>query len=281
VALGDQNIALGTAAIAQGQNSYAISDGTIALGQTARALATNAIAIGTMSTATGFDATAVGNSASAKGPNSSAFGTNAVAASANATAVGNSAAAMGPNSSAYGTNAVAGSANATAIGAGATVNAGAVNSSAIGTGAVASLSNQMVLGTSSQTYTAPGMNSDLSRARQSGLLGVVTSDAAGNLASDNGALYKQIAGIKAGAAVAMALADPYLTGTQNFGVKMNWGGFDGANAMGFSAAGVLGRGLLLKGDQLTLSAAAGMGESNVSGYYRTMFGGHAGMQLSW
>ena len=45
---------------------------------------------------------------------------------------------------------------------------------------------KMVFGTEGATYTAPGMNSDLSRARQSGLLGIVTSDDSGNLASDNG-----------------------------------------------------------------------------------------------
>ena len=92
-----------------------------------------------------------------------------------------------------------------------------MNSTAIGAGATTSFNNQIVLGTSNQTYTMPGMNSDLSRSRQSGLLGVVTSDSAGNLASDNGALYKQTAGIKAGAAIAMALSDPNISGSEDSG----------------------------------------------------------------
>ena len=74
-----------------------------------------------------------------------------------------------------------------AIGTGAW--AGANNSSAIGAGAVASLPNQMVFGTASETYTAPGITSNLSKSRQSGSLEVVTSDANGNLATDGGQIY--------------------------------------------------------------------------------------------
>jgi hypothetical protein len=139
----------------------------------------------------------------------------------------------------------------------------------------------MVFGTASETYAAPGMNSDLSRSRQTGLLGVVTSDTTGNLASDNGALYKQVAGIKAGVAIGMALSDPTLTGSEKFGLKMNVGTFDGANATGFSAAGVLGRGLLTQGDRLSISGAAGWGQANVSGYTKSMTGGRASMQFTW
>jgi trimeric autotransporter adhesin len=161
------------------------------------------------------------------------------------------------------------------------VAAGANNSTAIGTGATASLSNQMVFGTASTTYTASGINSDLSRDRQSGRLGIVTSDNFGNLASDNGALYKEVSRVKSAAAVSMALADPILADTQHFAVKLNWGGFDGANAVGVTASGLLRRDLITKGDQLTLSGGVGYGESSVTGNSESTVGGHAGAQLAW
>ena len=60
------------------------------------------------------------------------------------------------------------------------------NATAIGNGAVATRDNQVVIGTASDTYTAPGITSAASRAAQSGPLQVVTTDANGNLASDGG-----------------------------------------------------------------------------------------------
>ena len=63
------------------------------------------------------------------------------------------------------------------------------NSAAFGTGATATRENQMVLGTASNTYSAPGIASDASRAAQSGPLEVVTSDGAGNLATDGGSIF--------------------------------------------------------------------------------------------
>lgn len=251
VSLGNQNYASGVAAIAQGQASSAVGDGTTALGLMASASNTNAISIGTISTATGLNATAVGAGASATGDNSAAFGVNASASGTNATAIG--------------------------AGASAAYN----NSTAVGQGATTTRANQLVLGTASQTVSAPGINSDLSRSRQSGPLGIVTSDNAGNLASDNGALYKEVTGIKAGAAIAMALSDPILAGSESFGIKMNVSTFDGANAMGMSAAGVVARNMFRSKNQLTISGAVGVGQASTFGYQRTMTGGRVGAQFTW
>ena len=253
VSLGNQNFASGFAAIAQGNGSTAISDGAIGLGLTAYAFNTNAIAIGTRSVATGSDSTAVGSSANASGTNSTALG-----AGANAAGI-----------------------NSTAVGAGATVAAGHTNSTAIGQGATTTRDNQMVLGTANQTYTAPGMNSNLSRSRQSGPLGVVTSDNAGNLASDNGALYKEVTGIKAGAAIGMALSDPVLAGYESAGLKMNVSTFDGAHAVGVSAAGVVARNMMDFKNQLTVSGAVGVGQASTFGYQRTMTGARGSAQFTW
>ncbi len=168
-----------------------------------------------------------------------------------------------------------------ALGTQTTVMAGLRNSSAIGAGATATLDNQMVFGTTDTTYTAPGMNSTLSRARQHGPLGVVTSDNSGNLASDNGSLYREVARVKSGAAVAMALADPTLAEYERFAVKLNWGGFDGANAVGLTTIGLLGKSVITKGDRLTISGGFGWGESSVTGYSESVTGGRAGIQLAW
>ena len=94
-------------------------------------------------------------------------------------------------------------------------------------------------------------------------------------------LYKQLAKVKSGAAVAMALADPTLGANEKFGMKVNWGGFDGANAFGLTTMGVLGKDVLSKGDKLTVTAGAGWGQSTVTGYTQSVTGGHAGLQLSW
>ena len=212
-------------------------------------------------------AIAIGNNAQATQVGSVALGENASATGVSAVAVGNAAQAFANNS--------------VAIGTGANVAAPFFNSTAIGTGATASTNNQVVLGTTGQSLTVPGITSALSSARQVGPLGIITTDSAGDLASDGGALYNQVAIIKAGAAVAMALADPTLGGSDRFGVKLNYRTYDGANAIGLSAAGLVYRGLFNMKNDLIASAALGYGTASVQGYSQSAFGGHAGLQLSW
>jgi autotransporter adhesin len=57
------------------------------------------------------------------------------------------------------------------------------NSAAIGTGATATRAGQQSFGTAANTYTMAGITSATSKAAQSGAIQVVTSDAAGNLAT--------------------------------------------------------------------------------------------------
>ena len=110
----------------------------------------------------------------------------------------------------------------------------AIGTDSTGQGAVATQKNEFVLGTKNQTYTAPGITSGLSRSRQSGPLEVVTSDANGHLATDNGQLFHELNNIgneadrvRSGVALAIAMAGPDLTGNERFGVSANWGNFDG------------------------------------------------------
>lgn len=63
-------------------------------------------------------------------------------------------------------------------------------------------STPMALMASTQTYTTPGITSNESRNRQSGPLQLVTTDANGNLAADNGDTFRAIAKLQAGVALA-------------------------------------------------------------------------------
>ena len=94
----------------------------------------------------------------------------------------------------------------------------------------------MMFGTKTNTYTTPGITSNASKAAQKGPLQLVTTDAAGHLASDGGAVFEAIAKVQAGVAIALAIEAPSLTERENFGIRVGWGNFDGeANAFGFSA----------------------------------------------
>lgn len=73
-----------------------------------------------------------------------------------------------------------------------------------------------------------------------------------------------------GSAIAMALSDPYLTGSEHFGFKVNWGTYSGSNALGVTFAGVVAE---QAGTRVTLSGGAAFTGGNV--------GGHAGVQFSW
>lgn len=77
----------------------------------------------------------------------------------------------------------------------------------------------------------------------------------------------------AGAAVSSALAGPDLNGGDRFGIAVNWGQFEGSNAIGFSAAGVLA-------DDLFGSTRLGIAGGVAFGEHGTI-GSRASLQLSW
>jgi trimeric autotransporter adhesin len=80
-------------------------------------------------------------------------------------------------------DAVATGADATAVGYGSS--AAYANSTAIGGGATTTRAGQVMIGTAANTYTMPGVTSAASRAAQSGPTRVLTTDAAGNIATSN------------------------------------------------------------------------------------------------
>ncbi len=253
---GNDNIAVGTGA---GNNITASR--TTSIGAGANASQDDAIAIGTTSQASGVQSIAVGDNAAAAGDSSNAVGVNSTA--------------TGQNSAAYGANTTATNDGSVAIG-----------TDSNGNGAQTTWDNQMVFGTANHTYTMPGITSSLSRARQSGPLEVVTTDANGNLASDQGATFEQIAENKQGIAMAIAMENPDLVGMESFGVAANWGHFDGANAIGISAMGVLSRDVFMDGTGTRLSVSGSFGyspddEQLFGQEADESFAGRAGLQLTW
>lgn len=200
-------------------------------------------------------------------------------------AVGNGASAFSVNSVAMGTNAtagnpIAGGTNSTAIGASA--NAIFTNSAAFGANATATRPNQQVFGTVSNNYTMPGITSPSSQAHQVGLIQLPTTDAFGNLASDGGETFKAIARLRAGVSVALAVTPPVLGPGEKFGMRLGWGGFDGANALGFSVIGVVAENLLSNHDRLAIEGGVGFGFGDFMGYHENaVSGARAGVQMTW
>ncbi|HET6322071.1 MAG TPA: hypothetical protein VFF87_08480, partial [Hyphomicrobium sp.] len=152
---------------------------------------------------------------------------------------------------------------------------------------------QVAVGQSSNTYTFGGISSDASRAAQSGPVSIVTSDAAGNLAThrasdlglatsgDIAAINSQIGGLQRrdnelaeGIAIALALSQPIFQGNQTFAARVGWGNFDGSNALGLSLAGVLDRGGFGKGTSVVIDGGIGYGtaEGTVAGKAGITFG---------
>jgi hypothetical protein len=179
--------------------------------------------------------------------------------------------------------------NSTAIGAGAV--ASAENSAAFGAGAQANQVGEMAfgvggpVGSGGNTYTMGGITSDDSKARQSGPLQLVTTDAAGHLAADGGAVFSAIARAQAGIAIGIAMEAPSLTTQENFGIRLGYGNFDGeANAVGMSAMGVICRNCFdpASGDRIALDIGLGLGWSDFQGYdSRTVSAARAGVQWTW
>jgi hypothetical protein len=208
-------------------------------------------------------------------------------------AVGDFAQATQEGAAAYGYHAEATGFQSTSIGAHS--QASGRNSSAIGTGAVATRDNQVAVGSAASTYTLAGVTSSQSKQRQSGPVEIVTSDGGGNLATANSkqlglASQSQVSGLSSrvdalgqrdnqlteGIAVVASLAQPILPSGKQFAMRAGWGAYDGANALGFSAAGVVASNLLRPGAGVViLDGGLGVGadEGEVAG--------RAGLNFAW
>ena len=313
---GDENTALGNDADAGtggGQNNVAVgadaeagnttnSRDNVAVGESASAEGGDAVAVGQAAKARN-DGTAIGNKAEAGtggGQNNVALGADAEAgtktATDNATALGHEARAEGNRDTAVGAFASVLADDGSAFGTGATVEAGAEfgtalgvqarvvdghdNSTAIGAFARTTDDHQLMFGTSGETYAMPGITSLLSKSRQSGPLEVVTTDADGNLASDGGSIFKSIEENTEGIAMAMALENPDLKGSENFGIAINGGFFEGSYAIAGAVMATLTDDLFSQlgagsGGRLALAGGGAYGVEHNN------FGGRVGFQLTW
>jgi hypothetical protein len=297
-ALGGRSTAVGTEANAEGELSTAVGERSLAVTDRSTAIGAGAIADPTVNGDPNLDlfrATAVGSQAEALNHRATAVGSQAIASGRRSTSLGTDAIARGGGTVAVGDNAQTGTpgvgaSNAVAIGR--NTNAQAAGSVAIGTdstegtdnGAVATLENEFVLGTANHTYTARGITSNESRARQSGPLELVTTDENGHLASDNGQIFNQLGEHGSGIAIAMAVENPDLVGNETFGLSANVGFFEGNTALGIAAMGVLGHDFMGGGERWALAGGVGfsLNEQDYGGHStdRTV-GGRAGVQVSW
>ena len=330
LACGDSAVANGIAATALGTLSEADSDGTTAIGADTHATAIAATAVGggaraedslataigagaeaaeygslasgSLATASGSVSAAIGYDAQADETQSSALGGYARATATGSTAVGSATWATGEGSTTVGLLSSASGENSTALGRGA--NATNDNSTAIGAGATTTADNQVTIGTASNTLTVSGVTSQASRNAQSGAIEYLTSDAAGNIATDGGALnagldalaqfgsdfatfqnelnslqdqidrlatrnQDQIDENTDGVALAMAMAGSgWLMPDEKFAMTANWGYYGGSNGVAFSGAARLSR---------NASFNAGVGFGTKKGEV----GARAGVRIGW
>ncbi|WP_425283539.1 hypothetical protein [Methyloceanibacter superfactus] len=162
------------------------------------------------------------------------------------------------------------------------------NAAAFGNGATTTRANQQVFGTASNSYTMPGLTSSHSKSVQGSPTHIVTSNASGDLAaytpsqlglatqSQIDALGRRDQALTEGLAAVASMAQPILLPGQHFAVRAGWGGFDDANAVSFTAAGVLATNLLSSGFG-SLVADAGLGVGTNEGEVA----GRAGLTFGW
>ena len=75
------------------------------------------------------------------------------------------------------------------------------------------------------------------------------------------------------------MENPDLTGDERFGTAVNWGNYEGANAVSWSFMGVLGHDLLTSGDRFAVSGGVGVGFQEGRG--DDTWGGRVGAQWTW
>ena len=104
------------------------------------------------------------------------------------------------------------------------------------------------------------------------------------MASDGGAIFSALSEVQGGVAVAIAMENPDLVGSETFGLSGNIGFWNDNVALGFSAMGVLGRNVAGSGSRLAVSGAVGVSvDENTYGRRgsQSTVGGRAGAQVTW
>lgn len=198
---GEKSVALGTRATANGASSTAqgvdsltsgpfgvavgaesrAADSATGIGSYASSTGDGSVSIGFRSIASDYTSVALGRSAMSTGRSGVALGSFASAANFDTVSVGTYSQATGWQATALGAHARAAGENGLALGLFSA--ADHLNSVAIGIRATTSRANQIMLGTRDHLLTLPGLTSAASLAAQTGPTYLVTTDAAGNLAT--------------------------------------------------------------------------------------------------
>ncbi len=100
------------------------------------------------------------------------------------------------------------------------------------------------------------------------------NDTTDNLQSQINNLDRRDDELAEGIAIALALDQPFFHAGQTFALNIGWGGYDGANAVGVTAAGIVDRGSLGPTSTTTLhgGVGAGTGQGQVAGKAGLSFG---------
>jgi len=282
VAVGAGNVVTGNNSGAFGTNNTINGNGTFVVGDPNLVNGNNSFVMGNNNTVNAANVAGSGDNIQIVGSNnvvastgnasgSSVLGSNNTVNAVNAVAIGNSATVTGDGAIAIGNNSQANFANSTAF----------------GNGAATTRANQQMFGTASSTYTMPGVTSAASRAAQTGPVQVVTSDAAGNLATASLVTNQDMVGINAdlaaingrlndlsqkaltGVAMAFAMAGaPTLMPNEKFAVTLNYGTFQGAHGIALGGA-------MRITDHLQANGGIAYGPNG------NIAGGRAGLRVGW
>jgi autotransporter adhesin len=299
VATRENSTALGVTAKASGDNSTALGRDTVALGSESTAVGVAAKATNVASTALGrsaqasaFFSTALGENAAAKTRGSVALGANSVASDINTVSVGDKSSGLTRRI----TNVALGAKDNDAVTvkqlekslkkslkksfkrdkAVVKVKKGKVQTSSQD-GASTTVAKTKSGSSSTKTETRSARSGTRSG---SGGQNTVSASSFDRFASRTETQIDRLARrdnkLAEGIAVVAALAQPVLLPGQHFAMRAGWGGYDSANAVAFSAAGVIADNLLRSGHG-TLALDGGIGWGADEGEVV----GRAGMNFGW
>ena len=196
VAIGVNNTAAGTSALAMGNSSKALMNESIAIGHSAEAQRTWSTAIGTRAKASEVRSQAIGYEALASGYKSNAIGSSAQATNNHSVAMGSSALASGDHAQAFGAGAQATNVRSNAFGSDASATAD--YAMAIGDHANATHLNSIALGTGSTTSEATAQSSATIAGHTFGGFAGVGSAANGSVSVGKAGAERQVKNVSAG-----------------------------------------------------------------------------------
>ena len=247
VAIGVNNTAAGTSALAMGNSSKALMNESIAIGHSAEAQRTWSTAIGTRAKASEVRSQAIGYEALASGYKSNAIGSSAQATNNHSVAMGSSALASGDHAQAFGAGAQATNVRSNAFGSDASATAD--YAMAIGDHANATHLNSIALGTGSTTSEATAQSSATIAGHTFGGFAGVGSAANGsvsvgkagaerqikNLTSRVGTVERRVNKVGAGSAALAALHPLDFNPDDKWTIAAGYGHYHNANSAALGA----------------------------------------------